>query len=82
MQSVLRDERPTESENIMTLSEARNHIEQQLELASGYSRNAIQVILMEVCRSHGVDATRALIIEFGLLERFQIHLETVCSAGG
>ena len=61
----------------MTLEDARNHLKQQIELSSGYSRNAIRMLLSEVARSHGEPAAVQLIEEFELEQRFQISQETL-----
>ncbi len=61
----------------MTLEEARNHLAQQIELSSGYSRNSIQMLLSEVVRSHGEASAMQLIEEFNLTERFQISRDTL-----
>lgn len=61
----------------MTLIEARNYLNQQIELSSGYSRNAIRMLLSEVLRTHGETATQELIEAFELQQRFEITLEGV-----
>ena len=54
----------------MTLERARELLEVQVGLASGYNRNAAKLILAEVMREHGQAAVDGLIRELGLQEAF------------
>ncbi len=63
--------------NIMTLDDARNRIQQQLDLSSGYSRNALRTLLSEVARTHGSEAVDGLIAEFNLESLYQIYQGTI-----
>ena len=61
----------------MTPEDARNYLNQQLDLSSGYSRNAIRMLLSEVLRIHGNPAAEQLIQEFDLESRFQISVDSL-----
>jgi hypothetical protein len=61
----------------MNLDDARQQLQQQIALSSGYSRNALRMLLSAVARSHGDAAAGQLIDEFELQRRFQISLETL-----
>ncbi|HED17690.1 MAG TPA: hypothetical protein ENI64_12870 [Gammaproteobacteria bacterium] len=54
----------------MTLDKARELISVQANLAGGYNQNAAKLILAEVLREHGQEATDQLIREFDLQTRF------------
>ena len=54
----------------MTLERARELLQIQVELASGYNRNAAKLILAEVMREHGQAAVDGLIRELGLSDIF------------
>jgi len=56
----------------MTPERARELIRQQMSFSSGYSRNAIRLILGEIQREHGRLTTDALILEFNLEQAFDI----------
>ena len=54
----------------MELNRARELIQQQVELGSGYNRNSAKLILNEVFKEHGQPAVDQLIRELGLEEAF------------
>jgi len=56
----------------MTLSRARELLEQQMAFTSGYNRHAVRMILGEVARTHGQAAVDQFISEFGLEARFDL----------
>jgi len=56
----------------MTLERARELIALQVDLGTGYNRNAITLILGEVGRVHGQDAVDNLIQVFSLEQGFGI----------
>ncbi len=54
----------------MTLQKAREMLELQVSLGSGYNRNAARLILAEVQREHGQQAVDQLIQELDLEQAF------------
>lgn len=50
----------------MTLDRARELLEIQVYIGQGYNRNAAKLILAEVQREHGLDATNRLIVELNM----------------
>ena len=54
----------------MTLDKARELISVQANMAGGYNLNAAKLILAEVQREHGQDATDQLIREYDLENKF------------
>ena len=50
----------------MTLDRARELLEIQVYIGQGYNRNAAKLILAEVQREHGLDATDRLIVELNM----------------
>ena len=56
----------------MTLERARELIALQINLGTGYNRNAVTLILGEVGRNHGQQAVDQLIDEMGLEQAFGI----------
>ncbi|MCG8489711.1 MAG: hypothetical protein AB2551_10200 [Candidatus Thiodiazotropha sp.] len=54
----------------MTLDKAREIIKQQITFGSGYNRNAVRLLLGEIQREHGQQATDQLIRELALEEAF------------
>jgi len=60
----------------MTLERARELLEVQVGLASGYNRNAAKLILAEVRREHGQAAVDALIRDMQLDQVFGFTPDT------
>lgn len=56
----------------MTLEKARELIAVQSQLAGGYNRNSVRLILGEVHRTHGQAAVDRFIRDFNLQEVFGI----------
>jgi len=58
----------------MTLERARELLEVQVYIGQGYNRNSAKLILAEVQREHGQDATDQLIVdlEMGTVFGFEI----------
>lgn len=54
----------------MTIDRARELLQIQVGLASGYNRNAAKLILAEVLKEHGQEAVDRLILELGLEQAF------------
>ncbi|MDH3947763.1 MAG: hypothetical protein OEU74_02270 [Gammaproteobacteria bacterium] len=54
----------------MTLEKARELLQVQISLGSGYNRNSAKLILAEVLREHGQAAVDRLIRELGLEAAF------------
>ena len=54
----------------MEISRARELLQQQVELGSGYNRNSAKLILNEIFKEHGQAAVDQLIRELGLEEVF------------
>jgi len=54
----------------MTLDKAREYLQVQITMASGYNRNAARLILAEVQREHGQAAVDRLIREMDLETHF------------
>ena len=54
----------------MTLEKARELLQVQISLGSGYNRNSAKLILAEVQREHGQAAVDRLIRELGLEAAF------------
>ena len=50
----------------MTLERARELLEIQVYIGQGYNRNSAKLILAEVQREHGLDATNRLIGELDM----------------
>ena len=50
----------------MTLERARELLEIQVYIGQGYNRNSAKLILAEVQREHGLDATDRLIAELDM----------------
>ena len=59
----------------MTIDEAHQLLEQQLNLSSGYSRNSLRMLLSQVLREHGEEVAQSLITHYQLDQQYQIHLE-------
>jgi len=57
----------------MTLDRARELLQVQVELGSGYNRNSARLILAEVGREHGQGAVDQLIRELGLEQAFDLR---------
>ena len=57
----------------MTLDKAREMLTVHVDLAGGYNRNAVRLILGEVQRAHGGEAVDRLIGEFNLEQVFGIR---------
>jgi hypothetical protein len=57
----------------MTIERARELVALQAQLAGGYNRNSVKLILGEVQRHHGQPAVDALITEFELTAIFGIE---------
>lgn len=57
----------------MTLERARELVALQAQLAGGYNRNSVKLILGEVQRHHGQQAVDSLIREFDLTAIFGIE---------
>ena len=66
----------------MTIDRAKELIQVQLQFNSGYNRNAVRMILGEVQRTHGQQATDALIVEFGLEQHYGLKPGTDYSSVG
>ena len=64
----------------MTLDRARELLQVQVELGSGYNRNSARLILAEVEREHGQGAVDQLIRELGLEQAFGLRPSTHFSA--
>ncbi len=60
----------------MHLDKAREVLQTQVEMGSGYNRNAARLILAEVHRVHGQDAVDKLIREMDLATAFGFHAGT------
>ncbi|MES9853140.1 MAG: hypothetical protein ABW170_15085 [Candidatus Thiodiazotropha sp. L084R] len=56
----------------MTLDKAREIIKQQISFGSGYNRNAVRLLLSEIQREFGQQASDQLINELSLEEAFGI----------
>ena len=54
----------------MTLEKARELLQTQISLGSGYNRNSAKLILAEVLREHGQAAVDSLIRELNLEAAF------------
>jgi hypothetical protein len=54
----------------MTLEKARELLDVQVTMGSGYNRNAAKLILAEVLREHGQQVVDNLIRELGLEQAF------------
>ena len=54
----------------MTLEKARELLQVQISLGSGYNRNSAKLILAEVQREHGRDAVDRLIRDLDLETQF------------
>ena len=54
----------------MTIDRARELIDIQVGLGSGYNRNAVRLILREIQLGHGQEAVDGLIGEFNLEQVF------------
>ncbi len=54
----------------MTLDKARELLEVQVYIAQGYNRNSAKLILAEVQREHGIDATDRLITDLNMTKVF------------
>ncbi len=54
----------------MTLDKAREMLETQVTLGSGYNRNSAKLIMGEVMREHGQQAVDRFITELNLTEAF------------
>ena len=54
----------------MTLDKAREYLQTQISLGSGYNRNSAKLILAEVLREHGQAAVDQLIRELELETHF------------
>ena len=61
----------------MTLDKARELLALQVQMGSGYNRNAARLILAEVRREHGQAAVDHLIRELNLDETFGLKPGTV-----
>ncbi len=61
----------------MTLDKARELLALQVQMGSGYNRNAARLILAEVRREHGQAAVDRLIRELSLDETFGLKPGTV-----
>lgn len=59
----------------MTIDEAHQLLEQQLNLSSGYSRNSLRMLLSQVLREHGEEVAQSLITHYQLDQQYQIRLE-------
>ena len=59
---------------IMTIDKAREMIALQVDLGSGYNRNAVRLILAEIQREYGQDASDDLIREFSLNTVFGLEV--------
>ena len=57
----------------MTPERARDLIATQMQFGGGYNRNAVRLILGEIQREHGQDASDALIREFDLETAFGLR---------
>ena len=57
----------------MTIDRARELLQIQAGLASGYNRNAAKLILAEVFREHGQEAVDRLIRELDLSQVFDFE---------
>jgi hypothetical protein len=57
----------------MTIDRARELLQVQVGLGSGYNRNAAKLILAEVCREHGQGAADRLIRELNLGQIFDFE---------
>ena len=58
------------TDNTMTLEKARELLQVQISLGSGYNRNSAKLILAEVQREHGQAAVDRLIRELDLENAF------------
>jgi hypothetical protein len=56
----------------MTLDKARELLSVQVDLAGGYNRNAVRLILGDIQREHGQQRVDQLIREFDLTGHFGI----------
>ncbi len=54
----------------MTLEKARELPEVQVYIAQGYNRNSAKLILAEVQREHGIEATDQFIADFDMQSVF------------
>lgn len=54
----------------MTINKARELLSNQVQIASGYTRNGAKLILAEVSKEHGQAAVDELIREFELEKLF------------
>ena len=50
----------------MTLEKARDLLEIQVYIGQGYNRNSVKLILAEVQREHGMEATDRLIADLNM----------------
>lgn len=57
----------------MTIERARELVAMQAQMAGGYNRNSVKLILGEVHRHHGQAAVDSLIREFDLTTVFGIE---------
>lgn len=57
----------------MTIDRARELVAMQAQMAGGYNRNSVKLILGEVQRHHGQAAVDGLIREFDLTNIFGIE---------
>ncbi|MES9831413.1 MAG: hypothetical protein ABW139_04135 [Candidatus Thiodiazotropha sp. DIVDIV] len=60
----------------MTIDKAREIIKQQICFGSGYNRNAVRLLLSEIQREYGQQASDQLINELSLEEAFGIKSGT------
>jgi hypothetical protein len=61
---------PIDKGQAMTLDKARELLQLQISLGSGYNRNSAKLILIEVQREHGQGAVDQLIIDLDLQQAF------------
>ena len=66
----------------MTLNRARELLQTQITMGSGYNRNAARLILAEVQHEHGQGAVDQLIRELHLEEKFDFRPGTVFKSPG
>lgn len=66
----------------MTLTKARELLEVQIVMGSGYNRHSARLILAEVQHEHGQGAVDHLIRELGLEQKFDLHPGTVFKTPG
>lgn len=66
----------------MTLDRARDLIRTQVQLRSGYNRNAVRLILGEIAREHGQGTVDGLIRELDLEAAFGLQPGTDFSGVG